>query len=106
MLRTVTRRPHRNSQRDQSNSTASVTLATRTGKKRVRLGVDPLKIIKLIGIKGREAAWGRRRVVETYAPLDSSNEMTLCKGKLSVKLGSGGSNRDYELQGVTGTRKD
>lgn len=99
MLRTVTRRPHRNSQRDQSNSTASVTLATRTGKKRVCLGVDPLKIIKLIGIKGREAAWGRGRVVESYAPLDNSSEMTLCKEQLFVKLGSGGSKRDYELQG-------
>lgn len=104
-MRTVTRRPHRNSQRDQSNSTASVALATRTGKKRVCLGVDPLTIIKLIGIKGREAAWGRGRVVETYAPLDNSNEMTLCKEQLLSSLDQGGSKRDYELQGVTGTKK-
>lgn len=106
MSRTVTRGGHRNSQRDQSNNPASVTVATGAGKKRVCLGVVPLKIIKLIGTKGRKAAWGGGRVVETYAPLDRSSEMTSCKEQLFVELESGDSKLAYGLQGVTGTRKD
>lgn len=43
--------------------------------------------------------------METYALLDSGSEVTLCKEQLSLELGSWGLNRDYELQGVTGTGK-
>ena len=43
--------------------------------------------------------------METYALLDSASEVTLCKEQLSLGLGSWELKRDYELQGVTETRK-
>ena len=43
--------------------------------------------------------------METYALLDSASEVTLWKEQLSLELGLWGLKRDYELQGVTETRK-
>ena len=43
--------------------------------------------------------------METCALLDSGSEVTLLKEQLSLELGSWGLKRDYELQGLRGTRK-
>ena len=86
---------HRTNQDGQSGGRASVTAATGAGERRVYLGVVPVKV----------RAKGGGRVVETYALLDSGSEVTLCKEQLSLELGCCGLKRDYELQGVTGTRK-
>ena len=85
---------HRPNQDGQSGGRASVTVATGAGEKRVCLGVVPVKV----------RAKGGGRVVETYALLDSGSEVTLWKEQLSLER-SWGLKRDYELQGVTGTRK-
>ena len=86
---------HRTNQGGQSGSRASITVATGAGERCVCLGVLPVKV----------RAKGGGRVVETYALLDSGSEVTLCKEQLSLGLGSWELKRDYELQGVTGTRK-
>ena len=86
---------HRTNQDGQSGGRASITVATGAGERRVCLGVLPVKV----------RAKGGGRVVETYALLDSGSEVTLCKEQLSLELGSWGLKRDYELQGVMGTRK-
>ena len=59
------------------------------------MGVLPVKI------KAKEGT----RVVETYALLDSSSEVTLCKEQLFSELGTRSSKCSYELQGVTGSKK-
>ena len=43
--------------------------------------------------------------METCALLDSGSEVTLCKEQLFSELGTRGSKCNYELQGVTGSRK-
>ena len=86
---------HRTNQDGQSGGRASITVATGAGERSVCLGVLPVKV----------RAKGGGRVVETYALLDSGSEVTLCKEQLSLELGSWGLKRDYELQGVMGTRK-
>ena len=86
---------HRTNHDGQSGGRASVTAATGASERRVCLGVVPLKV----------RAKGGGRVVETYALLDSASEVTLWKEQLSLELGLWGLKRDYELQGVTETRK-
>ena len=58
-----------------------MTAATVAGERRICLGVLPVKI----------KAKGGTRVVETYALLDSSSEVTLCKEQLFSELGTRGS---------------
>ena len=82
------------SQEPQSASGASMTAATEAGERRVWLGVLHVKV----------KAKGGTRVVETYALLDSGNEVTLCKEQLFSELGTWSSKCSIELQGVTGSR--
>ena len=72
-----------------------MTAATGAGKRRICLGVLPVKA----------KARGGTRTVETYELLDSGSEVTLCKEQLFSELGTRDSKGSYELQGVTGSRK-
>ncbi|XP_048586408.1 uncharacterized protein LOC116604491 [Nematostella vectensis] len=78
-----------------STSVASVSVATGAGERRVCLGVIPVKV----KVKGDD------RVLETYALLDSGSEVSLCKEQLFTDLGCDGIAMNFELAGVTGTRK-
>lgn len=81
---------HRESKDGQHDGSVA---ATRTGEKRVCLGVVPVRV------RGN----GNTKEVETYALLDNGSEVTLCHERLMNALDMAGEKLSFTLTGINGS---